>query len=270
MSAIPSITEAMPLEQGLYYGVPFERYMQIPAVSSSFLRAMRRSPAHALVARDETDALWFGNIVDDLIFNPGAENKYVPCPKVDGRTKAGKLAKDAQQIMANNGMVPLDINDWQQAQQIVAAIRRSKMASVLLDGERQVTVIWRDEDTGVWCKARPDVWKRSWGATVDLKTTENAAPWPFQRSVREYGYVHQQSFYLDGLRACGEEAFRASIVAVEKSAPFAVATYELDAIDLHDAREDNKRLLETYAECQRTGNWPAYADEIQILSLPRY
>ncbi len=270
MSAIPSIHEAMPLEQGVHYGVTFSQYAAIPAVARSRLWAMRRSPAHSTVEREETDALRFGSMVDDLLFNPGAESRYVPCPKVDGRTSVGKAAKEAKKIMAQNGIMAVDIDEWQQAQQIIAAIRGSKMASMLLEGERQVTAVWRDEDTGVWCKARPDVWKREWGVSVDLKTTENASLWPFQRSVRDYGYVFQQAFYLDGLRACGEDAFRAAIVAVEKSAPFAVACYELDAIDLHDAREEYKRQLAVYAECRRTGNWPAYADEIQILSLPRY
>ena len=62
MSAIASITDAATLEAGLYRGLSFDAYQAIPAVSRSTLWAMRRSPAHPRVAREETDALRFAEL----------------------------------------------------------------------------------------------------------------------------------------------------------------------------------------------------------------
>jgi hypothetical protein len=36
------------------------------------------------------------------------------------------------------------------------------------------------------------------------------------------------------------------------------------------ARSDNRRLLNLYAECKRTGNWPGYQSGIQIVNLPAW
>lgn len=268
MSALASITETLPLKTGIYYGLPFAQYLALPAVSRSTLWAMRRSPAHARVAREETPAMAFGTMVDDLLFNP-AEGRYVVCPKVDGRTKLGKLANDAKRLMACNGVVPVDADEWARAQMVVGAVRASKTAQALLAGERQVTVVWQDEETGVWCKARPDVWNRDLQTLVDMKTTEDASIQSFRWSVRRFGYGFQLASYMDGLRACGERVYDAALVAVESAAPFAVACYRLDEASLAEGREQWRDKLRVYARCVGEANWPGYPDEVQELSIVR-
>ena len=36
------------------------------------------------------------------------------------------------------------------------------------------------------------------------------------------------------------------------------------------ARIEYRRLLNEYAECMRTGEWPGYRTDIQLLQLPRW
>jgi hypothetical protein len=39
-----------------------------------------------------------------------------------------------------------------------------------------------------------------------------------------------------------------------------------DVLDL--ARADNRRLLNLYAECKKSGHWPGYSPSISLITLP--
>lgn len=105
---------------------------------------------------------------------------------------------------------------------------------------------------------------------VDLKTTSNASPRAFARSVANFRYQVQHSFYQDVLTAAGFEVNAFVFVAVESSPPYQVAVYilETDAVDL--GRRLYQRDLATYRNCLSQDYWPGYSDEVMTLTLPRY
>ena len=39
---------------------------------------------------------------------------------------------------------------------------------------------------------------------------------------------------------------------------------------LDAARRENRRLMDTYAECKRTGVWPGYPAGINLINLPAW
>jgi hypothetical protein len=92
--------------------------------------------------------------------------------------------------------------------------------------------------------------------------------------VANYRYHAQEAFYTDGYRFAnpGEFADELSFifVAVEKEAPFGVAVYELDQEAVNIGRALYKRNLETYVRCRAANEWPAYPNEVQTLSLPKW
>jgi exodeoxyribonuclease VIII len=59
-------------------------------------------------------------------------------------------------------------------------------------------------------------------------------------------------------------------IAVEKTAPYAVAVYELDATALAAGNELRQRDLRMIADCRATSEWPGYGDDCQTLSLPSW
>jgi len=121
------------------------------------------------------------------------------------------------------------------------------------------------------CKARIDYVHPGGTALVDLKTTRDASKDAFQRDVWNHGYFRQLAFYRYALtRLSGCDDARAYIVAVEKKAPFAIAVYELTETTLKAGWRQLEDLLATYAECERTGQWPAYSDEAQEMELPHW
>jgi exodeoxyribonuclease VIII len=101
---------------------------------------------------------------------------------------------------------------------------------------------------------------------VDLKTTTDASPAGFAKSVATFRYHVQASHYLAGLH--GAERF--VFIAVEKTAPYAVAVYELDAAALAAGEQLRQRDIRVIADCQATKEWPGYGDDCQTLALPSW
>jgi hypothetical protein len=79
------------------------------------------------------------------------------------------------------------------------------------------------------------------------------------------GYHVQAAHYLNGL-----EAEKFIFIAVEKSYPFAVAVYELDASALLEGGSLAFRDLRRIATCRGLDEWPGYSQEITTLSLPMW
>jgi exodeoxyribonuclease VIII len=152
-----------------------------------------------------------------------------------------------------------------------ASINRHAGASMLLqmEGAAEESFFWVDERTGVHCKCRPDWRIPSRHILVDLKTCEDASPEAFARSIFNFTYHIQASFYLDGVRSVLAEPYSTFIfIAVEKKHPFAVAVYQLDADDIDKGRMEQENLLRLFKWCQENDSWPGYPEEIQTIKMP--
>ena len=118
-------------------------------------------------------------------------------------------------------------------------------------------------------RSRPDWLLDDGSVIVDLKTTEDASPRGFQRSVAQYAYHQQAAWYLHGLeQASGICPAQFVFVAVEKKPPYAVGVYAADAEMIKAGWEAAERNLERIAECRAANHWPGYGEDIQPISLP--
>lgn len=140
----------------------------------------------------------------------------------------------------------------------------------------------------------------------DLKTTEDASPEGFAKSIANWRYDVQHAYYMDGTRLaleqgkcnppqegkaelsvywtdpvtgvlcrCRPDFWRGypkhfAFIAVEKKPPYAVGVYVLDSEGVEIGRAQYQHDLRIYAECVRTGEWPGYGDKIQTISLPAW
>ena len=235
------------------------------AVSNSLISKILKSPAHARAYLDgttneQTPAMVFGTAFHMAVLEPLKFNGQYSVFDMDGRTKEGKAAKQA---MLDAGQTIISSADWDTIQGMCASILRHPIASALLtDGVSELSYFWTDEDTGIECKCRPDSIN---GHIVDLKSTEDASPEGFSRSVAGYGYHRQAAHYMAGT---GADSFY--FVAVEKKAPFAVAVYELDALALDQGRRDVRRALDYWKDCTTADMFPGYQEEIVTLGLPMW
>lgn len=253
--------------------MPAWEYHRDPSISKSGLDQFRRSPAHFQAwlkeDRQQTPAMRIGTLTHTAVLEPGAFNeKTVVAPLVDKRTKEGKSIWE-QFKAEHEGK---DIISFDEHDQIVAmrdSVRKHQAAGKLLaKGGSEISVFAVCPQTKVMCKGRFD-WLNG-NIIVDLKTTEDASPEGFAKSVANYRYHIQAAHYiaLAGLVGIKDVTFK--MIAVEKAAPYAVAVYELDVADLILAEAERIKLLEMFASCTQFQSWPAYSQSITTISLPRW
>jgi hypothetical protein len=243
-----------------------EQYHADPAISASHLHAVAASPYHYWSrflnpdrpVVEPTAAMRLGSLVHCAVLEPDELSKrYAVAP--DRRTKDGKATAA---LLAASGIEAVSAADMELALAMAASVRSHQAAAELLrDGVAEQSFWWDDVDTGLRCKCRPDWY---YGTTlVDLKTTTDASPRGFAKSVANWRYHVQQAHYM-----AGTFAERFVFIAVEKTYPYAVGVYELDTTAMDAAETTRRNNLQTIADCRAINEWPGYSQGIQNLSLP--
>lgn len=224
-------------------------------ISKSGLDKIHRSPAHFKTPQKETDAMRIGRIVHEYILE-GVKN-FVTSPFDSFRTKEAREWRDSQTlpIITADEVERIYAMDW--------AVHWHETAGNLFGyGAAEQTILFEEPTTGAACRCRLDYITKD-NDILDLKTTDDASPAAFARSVRKYRYDVQAAFYLDGVEyATGIRPEHFYFIAVEKSAPFGVAVYELSEGMIEEARLTYLEDLKTWQTCMERDEWPAYSDEI--------
>lgn len=244
--------------------IPFTKYLEMPAISASALKAFAKCPALSQVAREETAALSLGQLVHCAILEPDALESRFLATDVDRRgTKAWAAAEEAAA-----GRELVKQADMETALYMRDSVWSNPTAAALLTGAHtEQSVFWNHAGTGQPCKARSDAVNLELRALIDVKTTVDASPREFARQFVRYGYGLQDVHYRQGFSAdtFAPEAF--VFLAVEKSPPYLVALYELTADQLAVYQERHDSLMDRYSECLKTGLFPGYDPMIQPLEL---
>jgi exodeoxyribonuclease VIII len=269
------MSQALPHGSHEHFDEAVYHRRELGVASKSALDLIRQSPAHyhAWVTHElqdeDTKALRFGRLFHTAVLEPAKfERIYVAAPDFgDMRFKVNK-EKLAEWKMENQGKTPVDFDEFESVRRMADAIRKHPLASRLLDdGKSEVTLRWEDEETGLQCKGRMD-FVRVGDVVVDLKSTQNAKAEAFRKSCANFGYHRQEAFYRQGRQAIGQETRGFLFVAVETTAPFAVATYSLKSDAVEKGERSIREDLEVMAQCLKTNEWPGYPVRLQELDLP--
>jgi exodeoxyribonuclease VIII len=135
------------------------------------------------------------------------------------------------------------------------------------------TFIAIDPETGAGVRCRSDVIVKldNLNVAIDLKSCEDARPWPFRRACRNYGYWHQDAFYRDVIEWSGWGKLDLFLFAAfEKEPPYALRLYQSTDEAISRARAIYRRSLNTAAACLESGVWPAYDTDIEVLDYPAW
>lgn len=259
------IDENGELIEGIYDNVPFKDYLAIEAVSNSYLGRLDKCPANAKIEQEDTDSLILGRATHAFILegNEAFKKDFAIAPKVDRRTKAGN-AKWADFVTANAGKEIISFDDSEKLMGMRMSVYDHPFAAKILSGGvKEQTIIWRDAETGVICKCRPDgVLDDSKKVLADLKTTNNADEIAFGRAVIKYGYAKQAGMYLDGYNYVKKADFDSFIfIAVEPKPPYRVEVYLIADDFVKYGRYEFRRLLEIDQRCKKQGRYPATLNE---------
>lgn len=260
-------------EPGLYENVPQERYLSWPIISHSGLGPMERSPAHAKRALDEDDSTAdqkFGTEIHCAVFEPDRfEDEYVRGP--DGPWNR-KPQMDA--IKDLNGIYPgakvIKPEKYDACLRIQDVVWSNHECRLLLEGAMiEVSIVWRDEETGLLVKARPDILNLEIPAIGDLKSCLDAREYAFSWTVADRRYQRQMGLYSEGASIItGIDITKAILIPVEKKGYNGIKTYPVDPHALDLGRQEAHAMLRRYARCQREQQWAGYKTGFETIYLP--
>jgi exodeoxyribonuclease VIII len=186
-------------------GMSGEDYHAHNAISKTTLDLIHDDP-HAvrwsrLVERDEEKlgALDFGDAMHAICLEPERlKSEFVAMPDLNLRTNAGKQERD-EFLAANAGKKILTADEYRKLHLMFDSVMSHPQARDLIesDGICEGSYFWKDEETGLPCKCRPDKEIESRGLLVDVKSTDKLSKFTF--SVEDFRYYVQDPFYCDGV-----------------------------------------------------------------------
>lgn len=255
-------------------GLSAAEYHAHPGVSNSQLGILyTKSEAHLRHYLDnptssETPAKAFGSALHSKVLTPKLfERDYFRRPE-RGYAKSHSAAdrKAYEHILSQNqGRQAIDWDDWITIRDLAKVIAANPKISALLspipEHWREVSLFWQDPSSIV-CKARLDAYSEHHEAILDLKTTKDASPGGFARSIASYGYARQAAYYMRAARTCNLTPKHFIFIAVEKEPPFACGLYRITDRCIEQQYPIIDRLIERYARANATGEWPDYAREV--------
>lgn len=266
------------------YDLPMDTYhaqcCDGPSISSGGLRTIENeSPAHFWAyaqglnpeahKRPHNNAFDFGKAVHALLFDDQEEiGRLVVSPFDEFRTKDARAWRDEQR---ESGRIII-------TDDIMSAIKgiHKSLASeagvpeLLTAGEPEKSLIWRDAETGVWLKSRPDRFPSD-RVFADLKTAKSADPRLLDTEIVSRGYHMQLALACMGLEALrGETTTDCWLVFVEKTPPFAVTTVRLGDELVDYGAKQCRRAIRKFADCLGSGDWPSYVEGPLTLHGPKW
>lgn len=233
---------------------------------------------------------WLRNHGHDLIYIDEAAEQWleqkgfpITCPESANRADAvawlaanGKNVKLWQDCLAewteaNTGRICIQPEEWERLHNMDRALRNHQTASKLLfskrGGKAEQSIYWRDPETGVLLRVRPD-WMRNDNLPVDLKTADDASEEGFRRHICNYRYDVSECMYLDGVEAVtGQRPPAMPFVVVENKPPFAVAVYTIGPKGRATGAGQLRADIRRYAECLEADHWPAYPDTVTPIDV---
>lgn len=255
------------------YDLPVDEYHAMRhMLSSSGARLLLEAPAKFKARIDNpptpTATFDFGHAAHRLVLGAGADIQVVYA-----QSWRSAAARDERDLAHINGLIPLLTSDYDTAKAMAARIEAHPVAGKLFTGGApEQTLVWQDEETGVWCRALVDYLPHVVSCpfeVVDYKTARSADPEAFAKSAASYGYAQQAAWYLDGVKALGlDDEPRFLFVVQEKTPPYLISVIELDVTAMRIGRSLNQRALQLYAECLERDDWPGYSEEVQQINLP--
>lgn len=263
-----------------------EYHSDTDAVSSSLLKALSRSGAHALALMDnppeETATQRLGSAVHTLLLEPALfKSGYAIYDRRRGSTDwdifaaqhAGKVILTRKEFDAVVGCAhairctpAVHADDDDGGLFTVGELLASPHAVV----ERNI--YWVDALTGLTCRARADLCVLQ--ATFDVKTTDDARAPAFAKQAARMGYDLQAAFYLRArrafdleLRSCANLPFL--FIAAEIDRPWGTQVHLADPdefIAFGDRQVDH--MLQRLLQYRTRNEWPGYAPALHTLKLP--
>lgn len=264
------------MNNGIHTELTDDEYFDTDRVSASGCKKLIKSPkkfkAANIYEKNDDAKFRLGDLCHCAVYEPfNVEKKFFVLPKWGG---AGSKKRKEEALATNAGKTAVNQSEWDMCMRIRDAVFESEAAGPVLSAltHNEVAVFWEDVNTGIACKAKMDGVAAGAGVITDLKTTLDASPDGFARTVEKFHYDLQASFYLSGWNNVAGSEYRCDtflFIAVEKEHPYDVCVYDMPPEWIAIGREKYLEALERYKDCVKRDYWPGYSDKVITLRPPQ-
>ena len=254
-----------------------EEYHSHAAVSKSDLDAAHKSGRHYFdkkngPVRASTAAFDIGTALHAAAL-PGESFDSVAVRMPEGLKKTTKEGKAF--VAENAGKIILNATDAYCIDQMMLSMLEHPVSSGLIKGElpgkSEQSFFVTEPETGLEVKCRPDFMLNDGSLIIDLKTTTDASPKGFQKSLVNFRYYVQAAWYLDVVEmSTGKRPDGFLFVAVEKQRPFSTGVYVADEEMIKIGRDHAMEDLRKIAKWKAEDVYPGYSDRAEMISLPKW
>jgi exodeoxyribonuclease VIII len=248
-----------------------EDYHKAPGISSTFLSdIMEYSVGHAKAWKDKpmepTKAMAFGSLIHLAILEPELlAQKYHVVPSTDKRKKDVLLIYSKAEL---EGWTPITQETMDKVLAIRSALLSSNTGKALFgEGIAEQAFFTRDPDTGLLIKCKADFINTKHKILIDIKKTADGRLWNIKKSVQNYGYKLQASFYKDVINMTMGNNYIDSVVWVfiEEESPHGIRFVEVNKNDLQHGFDLYKEALTRLHNALQSGKFPLYEDKIVVI-----
>ena len=250
-----------------------EDYHALDGISASDVKIVHaKSIAHWKNKRHkESTTLHLGTAIHAFVLEADIAHKLI---HRGPETRRGKAWTEAKEEADSVGAVLLTEADYDHAKAVAESVMMTPRVMRMLNDPaciKEKSIINTCPQTGLTLKCRPDALLPE-RAVLDLKTTQDASPRGFAKSVRGFGYDLQAAAYLYfcGLEASLGDCPTFGFIAVEKEPPYAVALHTLDQDYLKWAKNQVMLTLDQIKRAQDSGDFTTGWPEVNVISKPAW
>lgn len=223
--------------EGIYFGLSNEEYHNDRAIGCSNIKDLLTSPSdywwnspfNPQRESEPTKAMELGTALHCLLMEPKKfEQEYIILPKLEINSNFYKIesqkpnflqnfalrkAKDAKTFEYIGSKQDISEKDFNHIKTAVDRVKSLSTARELLkSGVSEVSIFWKDKETGLMCKCRHD-YLTPWHS-VDYKSmADKISKNKINKTIAEYQYYLQDAWYLEGLKRIKEFLIKNNVIA---------------------------------------------------------
>lgn len=263
-------------EPGAYLNVPMDFYhgqpTDGPSISSSGLRKIfteslkhywDESPLnHDRAEFTDTEFTILGRAAHHLLLGEADFNRYFVLrpDEIDGEKWQGNktICKKWLALQELAGLTVVTPAQMEQIRGMAAALAAEPIVQGgILNGHVEISLFWKDAETGIWLKSRPDVIPVSSTEAADMKCVSDVSTDGIERSLSSQGYHQQGALIGEAFReVLGIEMEHFSLVYVEGKRPHCVRIDEPHPEEIAAGYEENHAAIRLFKRAVDTGYWP--------------
>ena len=248
------------------------------AVSSTVLKLFDKSAASVLCyymtrdeGEDEPEHFRLGRAIHVASLEPKKFIEFVvQQPEFKG---TGSRREKAEWTAAQKKeSIILSQKEFLQIEGMVNSVLQYPDAVALMNhGVPEISGYYRDKETGIKCKIRPDLWDEKNEVLLDVKSCVDCSPYAFSKRIYEYKYHLSMAMYAEGIyQITGKRPETWVFLAIEKKPPYECAIYICKEKMMKKGYEDYNFSMQKLKLCLETNQWPRRQDGMEELDLPEY